>query len=164
WPTSSAAYTPLRFPGQYFDPETRLHYNLHRHYDPETARYTSPDPLGLTPAPNPDAYVDNPHTWSDPLGLSPHPADGQAKRSRAQDLQPDENAQGSHTVFEHDENGRVTRYQTWIHEPRSPNGWIKGPRFRGTGKAHSGIEPPLYYPKGGGLGISATGENLPRGY
>ncbi|WP_033823634.1 RHS repeat-associated core domain-containing protein [Kitasatospora sp. MBT63] len=73
WPSDSAAYTPLRFPGQYFDPETRLHYNLHRYYDPETARYTSPDPLGLTPAPNPDTYVHNPHTWSDPLGLSPHP-------------------------------------------------------------------------------------------
>ena len=72
WPRDSAAYTPLRFPGQYFDPETRLHYNLHRYYDPETARYATPDPLGLAPAPNPDTYVHNPHTWSDPLGLSPH--------------------------------------------------------------------------------------------
>ncbi|WP_051732248.1 DUF6531 domain-containing protein [Kitasatospora phosalacinea] len=73
WSSSSSAYTPLRFPGQYFDPETRLHYNLNRHYDPETARYVTPDPLGLAPASNPDAYVHNPHTWSDPLGLSPHP-------------------------------------------------------------------------------------------
>ncbi|WP_218039089.1 RHS repeat-associated core domain-containing protein, partial [Streptomyces morookaense] len=71
WPTSSTAYTPLRFPGQYFDPETGLHYNFHRHYDPETARYTSPDPLGLAPAPNPASYVHNPHTWADPLGLTP---------------------------------------------------------------------------------------------
>ncbi|MFI9204708.1 putative T7SS-secreted protein [Streptomyces sp. NPDC053048] len=77
WPKSSKAYTPLRFPGQYFDPETGLHYNFHRHYDPETARYTSPDPLGLAPAPNPAAYVDNPHTWSDPFGLAPyHERDG----------------------------------------------------------------------------------------
>ncbi|MFD0528947.1 RHS repeat-associated core domain-containing protein [Kitasatospora arboriphila] len=72
WPSDSTTYTPLRFPGQYFDPETRLHYNLNRYYDPETARYTTPDPLGLAPAPNPDTYVHNPHTWSDPLGLSPH--------------------------------------------------------------------------------------------
>ncbi|AUG78699.1 Rhs protein [Kitasatospora sp. MMS16-BH015] len=72
WPTDSTTYTPLRFPGQYFDPETRLHYNVHRYYDPETARYTSPDPLGLFPAPNPDTYVTNPHLRSDPLGLSPH--------------------------------------------------------------------------------------------
>ncbi|AZM59559.1 MULTISPECIES: putative T7SS-secreted protein [unclassified Streptomyces] len=73
WATSSTAYTPLRFPGQYYDPETGLHYNLFRHYDPETARYLTPDPLGLTPAPNPVAYVHNPHSLSDPLGLSPYP-------------------------------------------------------------------------------------------
>ncbi|WP_052682091.1 RHS repeat-associated core domain-containing protein [Saccharothrix sp. ST-888] len=72
WSSDSTTYTPLRFPGQYFDPETRLHYNVNRYYDPETARYTSPDPLGLAPAPNPDTYVHNPHTWTDPLGLSPH--------------------------------------------------------------------------------------------
>ncbi|MGW7296569.1 RHS repeat-associated core domain-containing protein [Streptomyces sp. NPDC054829] len=71
WNRGATAYTPLRFPGQYHDPETGLHYNHHRHYDPETARYTSPDPLGLLPAPNPVTYVHNPHTWSDPLGLAP---------------------------------------------------------------------------------------------
>lgn len=75
WPTASTTYTPLRFPGQYFDPESRLHYNVHRYYDPETARYASPDPLGLTPSPNPHVYVHNPHTWSDPLGLSAHQHD-----------------------------------------------------------------------------------------
>ncbi|MEU3087122.1 putative T7SS-secreted protein [Streptomyces massasporeus] len=73
WSSSSTAYTPLRFPGQYYDPETGLHYNVFRHYEPETARYLTPDPLGLTPAPNPATYVHNPHTWSDPLGLSPYP-------------------------------------------------------------------------------------------
>ncbi|WP_254886268.1 RHS repeat-associated core domain-containing protein [Streptomyces sp. NA02950] len=60
---------PLRFPGQYADPETGLHYNHHRYYDPETAGYLTPDPLGLAPAPNPYSYVSNPHTWQDPLGL-----------------------------------------------------------------------------------------------
>ncbi|MCL2552764.1 MAG: DUF6531 domain-containing protein [Actinomycetia bacterium] len=64
---------PLRFPGQYADPETGLNYNVHRYYDPETARYTSPDPLGLAPAPNPVAYADNPLTDSDPLGLAKRP-------------------------------------------------------------------------------------------
>ena len=71
WVKNSTAYTPLRFPGQYYDPETGLHYNHHRHYDPETARYVTPDPLGLAPAPNPATYVHNPHTWADPLGLAP---------------------------------------------------------------------------------------------
>ncbi|MFF1285755.1 putative T7SS-secreted protein [Streptomyces sp. NPDC058299] len=71
WTVDSTAYTPLRFPGQYFDPETGLHYNHFRHYDPETARYLTLDPLGLAPAPNPASYVPNPHLWADPLGLTP---------------------------------------------------------------------------------------------
>ncbi|WP_078898192.1 DUF6531 domain-containing protein [Streptomyces sp. CNQ-509] len=72
WPSGSTAHTPLRFPGQYADPETGFHYNLFRYYDPANARYTTPDPLGLAPAPNPAAYVHNPHTWTDPYGLAPY--------------------------------------------------------------------------------------------
>ncbi|MEU2404522.1 putative T7SS-secreted protein [Streptomyces rubiginosohelvolus] len=71
WNADATTYTPLRFPGQYFDPETGLHYNYFRHYDPENARYLTPDPLGLTPAPNPSSYVPNPLTWSDSTGLAP---------------------------------------------------------------------------------------------
>ncbi|AZK92710.1 MULTISPECIES: DUF6531 domain-containing protein [Streptomyces] len=71
WNSDATAHTPLRFPGQYFDPETGLHHNYFRHYDPETARYLTPDPLGLAPSPNPAGYVDNPLTHADPLGLSP---------------------------------------------------------------------------------------------
>ncbi|MPY50287.1 putative T7SS-secreted protein [Streptomyces acidicola] len=71
WATNSTTYTPLRFPGQYYDPESGLHYNYFRHYDPETARYLTPDPLGLAPSPNPASYVYNPHTRSDSLGLAP---------------------------------------------------------------------------------------------
>ncbi|MEU0526649.1 DUF6531 domain-containing protein [Streptomyces niveus] len=71
WPPDATAYTPLRFPGQYHDLETGHHYNLHRHYDPESAHYLTPDPLGLPPSPNPTAYVHNPLTWCDPLGLAP---------------------------------------------------------------------------------------------
>ncbi|MFC9505082.1 RHS repeat-associated core domain-containing protein [Streptomyces sp. NPDC057002] len=71
WNRSAGAYTPLRFPGQYFDPETGLHYNLFRHYDPETGRYLTPDPLGLAASPNPFSYVNDPLTWADPLGLTP---------------------------------------------------------------------------------------------
>ena len=68
WHPSGAA-TPLRFPGQYHDAETGLHYNQQRYYDPVTGSYLTPDPLGLAPAPNPHAYVPNPLLQSDPLGL-----------------------------------------------------------------------------------------------
>ncbi|MFI1678090.1 DUF6531 domain-containing protein [Streptomyces sp. NPDC020607] len=91
WESTSTAYTPLRFPGQYFDPETHLHYNYFRHYDPETARYLTPDPLGLTPAPNVCTYVRNPFIWIDPLGLTPcSPGTQQDARlalDRAEELQ-----------------------------------------------------------------------------
>ncbi|MFG2649846.1 DUF6531 domain-containing protein [Streptomyces sp. NPDC048436] len=69
--TPGAADCPLRFPGQYYDAETGLHYNHYRYYDPSTARYHSPDPLGLDPAPHHHNYVVNPLTWIDPLGLAP---------------------------------------------------------------------------------------------
>ncbi|AYF76305.1 hypothetical protein D7D52_23535 [Nocardia yunnanensis] len=74
WGTTSwhgSAETPLRFPGQIHDPETGLHYNLHRVYDPATGRYLTGDPLGLAPASNPSTYPFNPTVWSDPLGLMP---------------------------------------------------------------------------------------------
>jgi RHS repeat-associated protein len=61
--------TQLRFPGQYADSETGLHYNNHRYYDPTVSQYISPDPLGLAPASNPYAYVPNPCTGIDPFGL-----------------------------------------------------------------------------------------------
>ncbi|TDC77739.1 HYD1 signature containing ADP-ribosyltransferase family protein [Streptomyces hainanensis] len=70
-PGPAVTGTPLGFPGQYRDQETGWHYSLFRHYDPEIARYTAPDPLGLTPAPNPYGYVRNPTAWMDALGLGP---------------------------------------------------------------------------------------------
>ncbi|MEU9858886.1 RHS repeat-associated core domain-containing protein [Streptomyces sp. NPDC047974] len=75
WSRSSTALTPLRYPGQYFDPETGLHYNVNRYYDPGLGRYLSPDPLGLAPAINHYAYVPNPFTLADPLGLAGCEAD-----------------------------------------------------------------------------------------
>nr|WP_237540513.1 RHS repeat-associated core domain-containing protein [Streptomyces sp. SID4917] len=73
WKPGGSAYTPLRFPGQYEDPETGLRDNFFRHYDPEAGRYVTPDPLGIAPAPNPLTYVHNPYTFCDPLGLTPCP-------------------------------------------------------------------------------------------
>ncbi|WP_078894109.1 DUF6531 domain-containing protein [Streptomyces sp. CT34] len=92
WNRQATAHTPLRFPGQYFDVETGLHFNYFRHYDPETGRYLSPDPLGLEPSPNPAAYVPNPHSIADPLGLSPYAQDGKKEDGNFvyRNLRPDE--------------------------------------------------------------------------
>ncbi|WP_429619631.1 RHS repeat-associated core domain-containing protein [Serratia sp. 2723] len=64
---------PLRFQGQYFDAESGLHYNRYRYYSPETARFITPDPIGLAGGLNQTQYVPNPTGWVDPLGLTSVP-------------------------------------------------------------------------------------------
>ena len=61
----------LRLPGQYYDAETGLHYNLQRHYDPVVGRFISEDPLGFNGGDvNLYAYTgNNPINRIDPLGL-----------------------------------------------------------------------------------------------
>jgi len=44
--TTNTITNNLRFPGQYFDQETTLHYNYYRDYDPAIGRYVEADPLG----------------------------------------------------------------------------------------------------------------------
>lgn len=69
-PLADKLLCPWRFPGQYEDAETGLYYNRHRHYDPLTAQYASPDPIGLTGGDRPQGYVANPGLQVDPYGLS----------------------------------------------------------------------------------------------
>ena len=59
----------LRLPGQIEDPESGLHYNYRRYYDPETGRYMTSDPLGLEGGVNRYAYVfGDPVNGVDPTG------------------------------------------------------------------------------------------------
>jgi RHS repeat-associated protein len=72
-PASLGAFAfNLRFPGQYYDAETGLHYNYFRDYDPRIGRYIESDPIGLAGGLNSFAYVmGNPIPVSDSEGLSP---------------------------------------------------------------------------------------------
>jgi len=67
---SSSVENPLRFPGQYFDQETGLHYNYYRFYDPSVGRYITSDPIGLLGGVNTYSYGDqNPLIMTDVFGL-----------------------------------------------------------------------------------------------
>ncbi|MGK5637547.1 DUF6531 domain-containing protein [Streptomyces sp. URMC 126] len=145
WNADAIAYTPLRFPGQYADPETGLHYNFFRHYDPETARYTTPDPLGLAPAPNPSAYVINPWVWSDPLGLAP--------KSCKQDQY---DWGGSIRYGRLDHLGRPTGVHACLRREMlhtgSPAGSLYPPGWRGNGKLYNEARGHLLADRLGGKG------------
>ncbi|WP_338569506.1 RHS repeat-associated core domain-containing protein [Pseudomonas canadensis] len=83
---------PLRFQGQYFDPESGLHYNRHRYYDPDIGRYLTPDPVKLAGGINAYQYVPNPTGWVDPLGLSSCPGgDGCKQGATSQRSSPSVN-------------------------------------------------------------------------
>jgi len=68
--TANTVSNNFRFPGQYYDAETGLHYNWHRCYDAKIGRYLSEDPIGLQGGLNLYIYVQNePVNRIDPLGL-----------------------------------------------------------------------------------------------
>jgi RHS repeat-associated protein len=60
----------MRSPGQYFDKETNLAYNMERDYDATIGRYAESDPIGVRAGVNTYLYVDaNPISLIDPMGL-----------------------------------------------------------------------------------------------
>ncbi len=67
---SRNGYCPFRWPGQYEDVETGLHYNRFRYYDHESGQYISQDPIRLTGGLELYAYASDPLWWTDPLGLA----------------------------------------------------------------------------------------------
>jgi RHS repeat-associated protein len=67
----------LRLPGQYFDKETNLHYNLARDYDSGIGRFIQPEPLGLAGDINLYRYArNNPLSFIDPDGVQAIPMPG----------------------------------------------------------------------------------------
>ncbi len=69
--TVSTITNNLRFPGQYDDQETNLHYNYFRDYNPSLGRYVESDPIGIKKGLNHlYSYVSNrPLNITDRLGL-----------------------------------------------------------------------------------------------
>ena len=74
-------FTNMRFPGQWYDPETDFHENWHRFYSPETGQYLSPEPMLQKPlylrqtaqdgmsVPTFAYAANNPLKYTDPTGL-----------------------------------------------------------------------------------------------
>lgn len=61
----------LRYPGQYFDAESGLHYNYFRDYEAGVGRYIESDPIGLDGGVSTYSYVDSsPLVMIDPTGES----------------------------------------------------------------------------------------------
>ncbi|MEU9209046.1 DUF6531 domain-containing protein [Streptomyces sp. NPDC048415] len=119
--STAAVDCPLRFPGQYADPETGWNYNYARYYDPENARYLTPDPLGLSPSPNHYGYVSHPFFFTDPLGLIRNPATGRyAVDPNAPATRRNRSSEYPHGYWDSTHEDMVTRFTD---EGRAAGGW-----------------------------------------
>lgn len=72
-PTGTATVN-FRFPGQYYDSESTLHYNWNRYYNPAIGRYISSDPIGLLGGADTYSYTNqNPLGYVDPEAFQASP-------------------------------------------------------------------------------------------
>ncbi|MEI2432889.1 RHS repeat-associated core domain-containing protein [Lysobacter yananisis] len=91
---ADAVDNPIRLQGQYFDPETELHYNRYRYYDSDLAQYVGQDPIRLTGGEGLYSYGFNPVGWIDPRGLTCTPAQVARMKELVQKAYDDMVAQG----------------------------------------------------------------------
>jgi RHS repeat-associated protein len=94
---------PLRFQGQWQDPESGLVYNRFRYYDPTTGRYLSPDPIATASLGNLHGYPASPTATIDPFGLD----------------QSTQNVNGRTYTYDRDSDGRVTRAEGPLCNPNT---------------------------------------------
>jgi RHS repeat-associated protein len=100
----------IRFPGQWFQLETGLAYNWHRHYDATTGRYSRPDPIDfsilLSRGTSPYSYVDaNPLFDTDSSGLVRHVTGKTIQCSKGCTIRID--------YFLDEQTGKITRHLHW---------------------------------------------------
>jgi len=106
----------MRFPGQYYDGETGLAYNLARDYDPTIGRYVESDPIGLKGGLNTYAYaLGRPTDQSDATGLAVWQC------FRAMSGIP----VGSHTYFFDDKTQQCCGNPGWGRDVRNPRAKCK---------------------------------------
>ena len=122
------------------DVEIGLYYYRARYYDAEIGQFISEDPIAFGAGLNFYQYVGNEATsWGDPDGLE-----------RLNKVTPDPRAGSSHTDIKLDpDTGKVTGYTEFDDKGRG----VK--RFRGVGKPHGGVQPPLVLESKPGKGPGA---------
>ena len=147
---------PFRWPGQYEDEETGLHYNRFRYYDTDAGQYISQDPIGLVGGSALYAYVHDPLGWVDPLGLAKS-CTGSAPKGRGKNkLRPDPNAEGAHSTFRRNpDTGKVEHHAEWDADG------FPVQRTDITGATHAGVPTPHTHIYGPPNTNPATGVTYP---
>ncbi|KAG6846334.1 hypothetical protein H0H93_014626 [Arthromyces matolae] len=77
-------------------------------------------------------------------GLTWHDVPADKRYQQTGKLEPHPGETANHVTYRHDGN-QVTNYQAWTHNSHTGQMTDAG-RWRGEGKSHGGIEPPIYYP------------------
>lgn len=86
-------------------------------------------------------------------------SNGENNAKQNNKLKPDQNAQGDHSTYKTDKNGRITNTATYEKNPKNPSGFQEKKRVDVKGKSHNGVETPHVHENG--KTRTATKEDLP---